>query len=420
MANTDQPTLTHPIDVDRLRQDFPIFQEAQSGRPFVFLDSAASSQRPQMVLDAMDTYYHKYHANVHRGVYQLAEEATARYEAARRRLGEFIGAPEPEREIVFTKNATEAFNLIAQGLGRLLLANNGILLLTEMEHHANLVPWMILQEQLGFTIRYIPFDEHGYLILDNLDELLEGVSIVGVTMMSNVLGTINPITTIARAAHAHGALIVADGAQYVPHFPVDVQAAEIDLLCMSAHKMLGPTGIGALWARASILEKMTPFLGGGEMIADVRLDGFTPTTIPHKFEAGTPPIAEAIGWHAALDYLDQVGRSTIVAHEHAITDYALNALADGLGSRITIHGPTNRADRGGVISFDLHDVHPHDVAQVLDQHGVCVRAGHHCAKPLLREIGLSATTRASTYLYNDNRDIDALVSALDAAYRLFH
>jgi len=407
------------LDVAAIRRDFPIF--AERGSSFYYLDSAASAQRPSVVLEAMDAYYRAHHANVHRGVYALAEDATERYEAARRRVGEFVAAPDPSREVVFVKNATEGLNLVAQGLGRVLLGPGRAVVLTEMEHHANLVPWMILQEQLGFELRYLPFDEEGILVLDEAERILDGARIVSVTAMSNVLGTINPIRRIADLAHDAGAVLVVDAAQYAPHHPIDVTAWGADLVAMTGHKMLGPTGIGALWGRLELLERMTPFLGGGDMILDVTLEGFVPNEVPYKFEAGTPPIAEAIGWEVAIDYLaNRVGFEALEAHERALTAYALEALREGLGSKLRIFGPPDAGRRGGVISFELEGVHPHDVAQVLDRHGVCVRAGHHCAKPLMREIGQAATARASLYLYNDTDDIDALVRALQDAWSLFN
>ncbi len=421
MASTIRSAMTaDTLDVRVIRKDFPIYQQPYEDKPFIYLDSAASSQRPEQVMQAMDEYYRRFHSNVHRGVYTLAEEATARYEAARVKVGRFLGAKDPSREVVFTKNATEAFNLVAQGLGRVLLNQDSVIVLTEMEHHANLVPWLILQEQIGFTIRYITFDSDGYLVLDELDSILDGASLLGVTMMSNVLGTVNPIAELAAAAHRHGALFLADAAQFAPHFEVDVSGLDIDLLCLTGHKMLGPTGIGALWARSEILDRMTPFLGGGDMIADVRLDGFVASEIPYKFEAGTPPIAEAVGWASAIDYLESVGMGSLRAHDLKLTEYAIANLTGSLGSAFKLYGPKVAADRGGVVSFDLAGVHPHDVAQVLDQHGVCVRAGHHCAKPLMRQIGTAATARASFYLYNDEADIDALVAALEDAYALFN
>lgn len=402
----------------QLKADFPIFREVQQS-PFVYLDSAASSQRPASVIDAMSTYYRSIHANVHRGVYRIAEEATEAYEHSRQHLGTFLGASDPSREVIFTKNATEAFNLFIHGLGRKRLGPGDRVLLTEMEHHANLVPWMILREQLGFDITYIPVSDEGTLVLDHLEDLLHGVKMVGVTLCSNVLGTLNPIEEIVQKAHEAGAVVIGDGAQYVPHNSVNVEELGLDALCVTGHKMLGPTGIGALWARAELLEEMQPFLGGGEMIADVRLDGFTPNVIPHKFEAGTPPIAEAIGLDAALTYLEGVGLDAIREHEVHLTDYALTALSESLGDQITIFGPKDPRARGAVISFEIDSVHPHDVSQVLDQEGVCVRAGHHCAKPLMRRLGVTATARASFYLYNTEQDADALVCALEKAVKFF-
>jgi cysteine desulfurase/selenocysteine lyase len=415
--NIHQATPEGRLDARQLKEDFPIFKNNPS--TMAFLDSAASSQRPRSVLDAMDRYYETTHANVHRGVYRLAENATAEYEHAREHLGRFLGAPDPSREVVFTKNATEAFNLFVQGLGRVRLGPTHTVLLTEMEHHANLVPWMILQQQLGFAIRYIPVDQAGYLDLADLDQLLDGVSIVGVTLASNVLGTLNPVREIASRAHEVGALVIGDGAQYAPHIATNVEEIGVDALCITAHKMLGPTGLGALWARREILEEMTPFLGGGEMIADVRLDGFTPNEIPHKFEAGTPPIAEAVGLDAALTYLESVGLDRIRQHEIELTSYALDCLEDRFAGRIEIFGPKNPSHKGGVISFSFGDIHPHDVAQILDEAGVCVRAGHHCAKPLMRKLGVAATARASFYLYNSQEDVDRLVDALSRAESFF-
>ncbi|NNN14209.1 MAG: SufS family cysteine desulfurase [Acidimicrobiaceae bacterium] len=404
--------------VAEIRKDFPIYRRAQDSA-FVFLDSGASSQKPTAVLDAMDTYYSTTHANVHRGVYAIAERATELYENARVTLGRFIGAPKPAREIVFTKNATEAINLAAYSLARNLLRSESVVVLTEMEHHANLVPWMILKEQIGFEIRYIPFDADGFLDLSHLDEILDGSSIVAATMASNVFGTLTPIKELAEAAHSKGAIFLADGAQYVPHYKIDVKELGIDLLAMTGHKMLGPTGIGALWGREELLKKMPPFMGGGDMIEDVRLDGFTPNEVPYKFEAGTPPIAEAIGLAEAVRYLEAIGMDEIRLHEESLLDYALKTIGENFGDSVVVYGPTDATKKGGVVSFTMEGVHPHDLSQILDQSGVCVRAGHHCAKPVMKRLGVGATARASFYIYNDKSDVDSLVEALAKAQAFF-
>jgi len=406
------------LDVEAIQKDFPILERTVYDKRLVYLDSASSSQRPRQVLEAMDHYYETTHANVHRGVYLLAEEATAAFEEARTKVARFIGAGAP-REVVFSKNVTEAINLVAGSWGRANLGPGDSVLLTEMEHHANLVPWLMLAEERGFALRFIPVDDDGFLILDNLDQLLDGTKLVGVTAMSNVLGTLNPVSRIATAAHDAGALLLVDAAQYVPHLPTRVKDLDCDFLGFTGHKMLGPTGIGVLWAREELLEAMPPFLGGGEMIRDVRLDGFETNEVPWKFEAGTPPIAEAVGLGAAVDYLKAIGMEAVRAHEVELTAYALAALKGTYGDDVIIHGPNDPCARGGVISFTYRDVHAHDVSQVLDQAGVCVRASHHCAKPLMRRLGVAATCRASLYVYNDRADVDALVAALAEAGRLF-
>jgi cysteine desulfurase/selenocysteine lyase len=403
------------VDVETLKKDFPLLAQKVNGRPITYLDSAASSQRPRQVLDAMRNYEETTYANVHRGVYGIAEEATRRFEAARLSVGRFIGAPNPSREVLFAKNATEGLNLVANTWGRTHLHSGDAILLTEMEHHANIVPWQMLAEERGLTIRWIPIDDDGALILDDLDRLLDGVKLVGITCMSNVLGTLNPISDIARAAHDAGAVVVADAAQSVPHLPTDVSALECDFLAFSAHKMLGPTGIGVLWGRDELLSSLPPFLGGGEMILDVRKDGFTPNDLPWRFEAGTPPITEAIGLGAAVEYLEAVGMESVRAHEISLTTYAMRTLHERLGADIHIFGPKDPAERGGVLSFAYRDIHPHDISQILDQYGVCVRAGHHCAKPLMRRLGVNATARASFALYNDESDVDTLADALSEA-----
>jgi cysteine desulfurase / selenocysteine lyase len=406
------------LDVAAIRKDFPILEREQAGRRIVYLDSAASSQRPSAVIDAMSEYYERHHANVHRSVYQLAAEATDMYEGARRTVARFIGAPS-ERGVVFAKNVTECINLVAYSWGRANLREGDAVLLTEMEHHANLVPWLMLAEERGIELRYLPVAEDHTLDLTDLDRLVDGVKLVSFTAMSNVLGTITPIRRLVDAAHDAGALALVDAAQHVPHLPTDVVDLGADLFAFTGHKMLGPTGIGVLWGKEEVLDAMPAFLGGGEMILDVRLDGWTPNELPHKFEAGTPPIAEAVGLAAAIEYLEALGMEAVREHEVALTGYALRTLTERLGEKITVHGPAEPAARGGVLSLDLAGVHAHDISQVLDQHGVCVRAGHHCAKPLMRRLGLTATARASVYLYNDESDVDALAQALEETSDFF-
>jgi cysteine desulfurase/selenocysteine lyase len=334
-------------------------------------------------------------------------------------VGRFIGSTAPAREVVFAKNATEALNLVAHTWARQHLKAGDSILLTEMEHHANVVPWLMLAEERDLTLRWLPIDEEGKLVLDDLEQLVDGVKLVGLTCMSNVLGTLNPVSDIARVAHDAGAVVVADGAQSVPHLPTDVSTLGADFLAFSAHKMLGPTGIGVLWAKEELLASLPPFLGGGEMILDVRKDGFTPNDIPWRFEAGTPPITEAIGLGAAVDYLSAIGMDHVRAHELELTEYAMTALTDRFGDDVRIFGPSDPALRGGVLSLAYRDIHPHDLSQILDQYGVCIRAGHHCAKPLMRRLGVNATARASLALYNDRSDVDALVEALAEAGKFF-
>ena len=406
------------LDVATLRKDFPILDQKVGDHRLVYLDSASTSQKPRAVLDAMQDYYETTNANVHRGVYGIAAEATERFEHAREAAARFIGAPS-SRGIVFTKNVTEALNLVAYTWGRANLHEGDAVLLSEIEHHANLVPWLMLKEERGIELRFIPVTPEFTLDLTDLDRLVDGVKLVGVTAMSNVLGTLTPVRQLADAAHAAGALFLVDGAQYTPHLPTDVTALGADFYGFTGHKLLGPTGIGVLWAREEILDAMPAFLGGGEMIRDVRLDGWTPNDIPWRFEAGTPPIAEAIGLAAAIEYLEALGMDAVREHEISLTDYALRTLTERFGDAIAIHGPTDLSVRGGVISFALGDLHPHDISQVLDERGVCVRAGHHCAKPLMRRLGVGATARASLYIYNDTDDVDALADALDAASTFF-
>ncbi|MDR7428355.1 MAG: cysteine desulfurase [Armatimonadota bacterium] len=402
---------------ERVREDFPLLQQRVHGKPLVYLDSAATSQKPRVVLEALARYYSEYNANVHRGIYAMAELATQRYEEARARVARFINAPRPE-EVVFTRGTTEAINLVAYTWGRATLRPGDEILLTEMEHHSNMVPWQLLAAEKGVRLRFVPFDHHGQLVMEEFDRLLtEHTRLVAVTHQSNVLGTINPVGEIARRAHGVGALVLVDGAQSVPHMPVDVQALGCDFLAFSAHKMCGPTGAGALWARYELLQAMPPFHGGGEMIMLVTLEGATYKDPPHKFEAGTPNIADCIVWATAIDYLEGFGMAAIREHERQLLRYALGQLREVPGVRVL--GPEDVEQRGSAIAFDLPGVHPHDVAQVLDQEGIAVRAGHHCAQPLHRRLGLAASTRASLYLYNTPGDIDALTRGLETVRRLF-
>ncbi len=411
--------MNEELDVARIKEDFPLLSREIHAEPIVYLDSAASSQRPLCVIEAMSAYYKHSHANVHRGVYRLAEEADRLYEKARLTVGRFIGAPEPLREVVFTKNATEAINLVSYSWGMHNLHEGDIVVVTEIEHHANLVPWITLVKERGIDLRVIPMGDDYRLDLDGLERILDGARLVACTLMSNVLGTIPPFRAIADAAHENGALVLADGAQLVPHGRVDIGALGCDFLAFSGHKMLGPTGIGVLWGKAELLDAMPPFMGGGGMIRDVRFDGIIPAEIPARFEAGTPPIAEAVGLDAAMEYLDAIGMDNIFDHDVRLTGYALRSLEQHFGKDIIVMGPNDTGNRGGVLSLALKDIHPHDLAQVLDESGVCIRAGHHCAKPLMRRLGTSATARASFYLYNDTSDVDKLIDALEKADSLF-
>ena len=405
------------LDERRIRAAFPILSmETRPGVPLIYLDSAATSQKPEAVIEAMSTYYRRQNANVHRGVHYLAETATEAYESARQRIATFIGAASP-REIIFTRNTTEAINLVAQSWGRANIGAGDVILLTEMEHHSNLVPWQMLAAERGARLEFIPVTPDGQLELSQLDTLLAlGPRLVAFTQMSNVLGTINPAAEIAARARAAGALVVVDGAQSVPHLPVDVRQLGVDFLAFSAHKMCGPTGIGVLYGREPLLQAMPPFLGGGEMIKRVRLREFTANDLPHKFEAGTPAIAEAVGFGAAVDYLGGIGLSAIHEHERRVVGYALDRLAEVPGLRIL--GPEAER-RGGVVSFSLAEAHPHDVAQLLDRRGIAVRAGHHCAMPLHEKFGLPASTRASFYLYNTTDEVDRLIEGLYAVRQIF-
>jgi cysteine desulfurase / selenocysteine lyase len=409
---------TPSFDVATLKRDFPIFEREVNGRRLTYLDSASSSQKPVAVLDAMDDCYRRYYANIHRGVYSIAEESTAAFEDARRKVANFVGAAQPE-EIVFVRNATEAINLVAYTWARANLQAGDAIVLSHMEHHANVVPWHMLAAERGVELRWIPLTDDFRLDLTDLDELLDGAKLLAISAMSNVLGTINEIRPLADAAHAHDAQVHVDACQFVPHVQTDVQAWDADFVAFSAHKLLGPSGIGALWARLELLEAMPPFLGGGEMIRDVRLDGFSTNDVPWKFEAGTQAIVEAVGFGAAVDYLSALGMDAVRDHEMRLTRFMLDALRDRFPDSLTIYGPSDVSIRGGAVSFLFDGIHAHDISQVLDEDGVCVRAGHHCAKPLMRQLGVPATSRASVYVYNDESDIDVLVEALAKAEKFF-
>ena len=406
------------IDVATIQKEFPILARTIDDAPIVYLDSGNTSQKPRAVIDAMSTFLETSYAPINRSSYRLAGEATEAYEGARRAVARFVNAPSPD-EIIFTKNATESLNLVAQAWGRQNLTSGDVVVLTQMEHHANIVPWYMLAEERGIELRWVPLTPDGQLDLTDLDRLLEGAKVFSFTAMSNVLGTLPPVRELCAAAHRAGALAVVDACQYVPHNATDVQAWDADFVAFSSHKMCGPSGIGMLWGRMDLLDAMPPFLGGGNMIDTVTFEGFTTAPVPMKYEAGTPPIAEAVGLHAAIDFLDDLGMTEVRRHEMDLTRYALDTLNERFGDDITIYGPDNVEVRGGVISFSFRDLHPHDVSQVLDERNVCVRAGHHCAKPLMHTLGVAATTRASLYLYNDRNDVDSLVDALDSATDIF-
>ncbi|MEI6403098.1 MAG: SufS family cysteine desulfurase [Actinomycetota bacterium] len=406
------------LDVATVRAQFPIFSREIDGQPIVYLDSANTSQKPAVVIDAMADFMRTGYAPINRSAYRLAAEATDLFEGARTKVARFINAPSAH-EVVFTKNATESLNLVAFAWGRANLAQGDVVVLTHMEHHANIVPWHMLVAERGIELRWVPLTATGELDLTTLPELLDGAKVFSFTAMSNVLGTITPVAALCRAAHDAGAIAIVDGCQYVPHNVTDVQAWDADFLAFSSHKLCGPTGIGLLWGRETLLDAMPPFLGGGNMIADVRLDGFTTAPLPAKFEAGTPPIIEAVGLGAAIDFLTGLGMADIRRHEMEVSAYALRTLTERFGDDITIHGPTDVEHRGATFSFAFRDIHPHDLSQVLDQRNVCVRAGHHCAKPLMRLLGCAATARASFYLYNDEAEVDVLADALDSATDIF-
>ncbi len=404
------------LDVERIRKDFPILERTVHGKPLVYLDSSNTSQKPRRVIDTLTEFYEQHNANLYRAVYALAEEATAAFEGARAKLARFIGAPEPGC-VVFNRGTTESVNLVAHGHARKVLREGDEILVTDLEHHSNLVPWQFAAQATGARLRSIPLAEDGTLDLSRLESLLtERTRILAVTGMSNVLGTQPPVRRLADAAHAVGAVIVVDGAQMVPHAPVDVQALDVDFLTISGHKMLGPTASGGLYGKRELLERMDPFLGGGEMISEVYLDHSTFKDPPWKFEAGTMNIAEEVGLAAAVDYLETIGMDAVREHEREITAYAIQRLTE-IGA--TVFGPRDVEQRGGAVSYWFRDIHPHDLAQVLDTEGVCVRPGHHCAQPLMRVLGVPATTRASFYIYNRPDEVDALIEALHKAEAIF-
>jgi cysteine desulfurase/selenocysteine lyase len=408
---------TTKLNAHAVRADFPIFEQKIHGKPLAFLDSAASSQKPRQMLEAMTTFYETSYANVHRGVYVLAERATAALEGSREKVRALINAPDA-REIIFVRNATEAINLVAYAWGMTNLGPGDIVIVSELEHHSNFVPWQYVAGRTGAQLRMLPLTEEGELDLSALDPIaLEGtVKVVATNQVSNSLGTINPVAKLAAWAHEHGAIFVCDGAQATPHLTIDVQALGIDFFAISGHKMCGPSGIGALWGRGELLLRMEPFLTGGHMIQSVRLENTTWGELPHKFEAGTAPMAEAVGLGAAIDYLSDLGFNAIAAHEHELAEYALGRLSEL--PWLTLYGPP--ADRrAGIVSFNVEGIHPHDVAQILDMQGVAIRAGHHCCQPLMQKLGVAATNRASFYLYTVREEIDQLVEGLHMVRKVF-
>jgi len=405
------------FDVASVREDFPILQRRVHGKPLVYLDNAATTQKPRAVIEALVHFYEHHNANIHRAIHALGEEATSAYEETRAKVAQFINAPRPEC-IVFTRNTTEAINLVAYAWGRQNLGPGDEIVLTEMEHHSNLVPWQRLAQETGATVKYIGVTDEGTLALNGLDSFIgERTKLVAVTHVSNALGTINPVEDIVAAAHRRGAIVVLDGAQSAPHMPVDVQALDCDFYAFSAHKMLGPTGVGVLCGRYELLDAMQPFLTGGEMIRRVRLDGAAWNDVPWKFEAGTPNIADVIAFSAALDYLTALGMANVRAHEEALTAYALRRLRQR--EELIIYGPLDASRRGGVVSFNYPDIHPHDVGTILDREGVAIRAGHHCAQPLMNRFGVAGTVRASFYIYNTAEEVDALLDGIEKVRAFF-
>jgi cysteine desulfurase / selenocysteine lyase len=405
-------------NIDKIRQDFPILNRLTNAKPLAYLDSAATSQKPRQVIDELTRFYNEYNANVHRGVYKISEEATKVYEEARAKIARLINANSPN-EIIFVRGTTEAINLVAQSWGRTNVGLGDGIILTEMEHHSNLVPWQILARERGANLKYVGLTDDGFLVHEDFRQHLEsgGIKLVAMTHVSNVLGTINPVREYAREAHKQGSTVLVDAAQSVPHMPVDVQDMDCDFLAFSGHKMCGPTGIGVLYAKKSLLEAMPPYHGGGEMIREVHLYESTWRDPPYKFEAGTTNIAGTIGLGAAVDYLSKIGLRNIQAHDQELTEYTHDRLSRVKGIRI--YGPENPKTKAGVISFNLGDVHAHDMASLLDEDGIAVRSGHHCAQPLMERLGVSSTTRASVYIYNNENDIDRLVESVKRAGGVF-
>lgn len=402
--------------LETIRADFPILQRQVYDKPLVYLDNAASSQKPTAVLTMMDDYYRRYNANVHRGVHTLSEEATMAYEGAREKVARFINA-KSTKEVIFTRGTTESINLVMQSWGRANLGPGDEVLITQMEHHSNIVPWQILRDQLGFTLRYVPITDDGLLDLAQLDQLLtERTKLFSFVHASNSVGTVNPVSTLVAAARAVGAKVLIDGAQSAPHMSIDVQALDADFFAFSSHKMCGPTGVGVLYGKRELLNAMPPFMGGGDMISEVRMESSKWNDLPYKFEAGTPAIAEVIGLGAAVDYLTSVGMDWVHDHERTLTRYAYERLSEVEGLRIIGPGPEQR---GGLIAFTLNEVHPHDISAVLDRSGIAIRAGHHCAQPVHDRYGVVASARASFYLYNTTAEVDQLVTALEKANELF-
>lgn len=407
------------LNVKKIRKDFPILKrQLDNGKPLIYLDNAATTQKPLSVINAIHDYYMNYNSNIHRAVHQLAEEATAAYESTRQKVAKFINAPSTD-EIIFTRNTTEAINLIAYAWGRANIGKGDKIVITEIEHHSNIVPWQILTQEKGAKLEYIGVDDSGYLKMDQYQKHLDSkkVKLVSVSQMSNVLGTITPVNDIIKMSHERGIPVLIDGAQSVPHMPVDVQKTDCDFMAFSAHKMLGPTGVGILYVKREILENMPPFIGGGDMIKEVHKYETRYNDLPYKFEGGTPNIADVIGFAAAIDYLNNIGMDRVRDHEIDITKYALDRIGGVKG--VTIYGPPNPMDRGGVVSFNIGDIHPHDLATIMNDHGIAIRSGHHCAQVLMERLDVAATSRASFYIYNTKEEVDALIGALDEARRLF-